>query len=228
MINVCVFGDSVAKGVVFDEEKKKYIFLGDNFLKLVQERQPVKFRNFAKFGCTVTKGSLIMSKQRNVLSDYDYTILEFGGNDCDFDWNSVSESPFDAHRPNITMDIFRNTYKSMIESVIASGSTPILLTLPPLDSNRFFGWISKGLDGGNIMSFLNNDVETIYNWHKIYNDMVRRLAAEYGIALIDIRKAFTDKKEYSNFLCADGMHPNANGHKLIAACVGNAVRGLAA
>ena len=99
MINVCVFGDSVAKGVVFDEEKKKYIFLGDNFLKLVQERQPVKFRNFAKFGCTVTKGSLIMSKQRNVLSDYDYTILEFGGNDCDFDWNSVSESPFDAHRP---------------------------------------------------------------------------------------------------------------------------------
>jgi len=116
----------------------------------------------------------------------------------------------------------------MIESVIASGSTPILLTLPPLDSNRFFGWISKGLDGGNIMSFLNNDVETIYNWHKIYNDMVRRLAAEYGIALIDIRKAFTDKKEYSDFLCADGMHPNANGHKLIAACVGSAVRGLAA
>ena len=52
MINVCVFGDSVAKGVVFDEEKKKYIFLGDNFLKLVQERQSVKFRNFAKFGCT--------------------------------------------------------------------------------------------------------------------------------------------------------------------------------
>ena len=48
------------------------------------------------------------------------------------------------------------------------------------------------------MSFLNNDVETIYNWHKIYNDMVRRLAAEYGIALIDIRKAFTDKKEYSD------------------------------
>ena len=175
---------------------------------------------------TQDSGYIILNNNR-YLFDYDYTILEFGGNDCDFDWNSVSESPFDAHRPNITMDIFRNTYKSMIESVIAAGSTPILLTLPPLDSNRFFSWISKGLDGGNIMSFLNNDVETIYNWHKIYNDMVRRLAAEYGIALIDIRKAFTDKKEYSDFLCADGMHPNANGHKFIAACVGNAVRGLA-
>ena len=46
--------------------------------------------------------------------------------------------------------------------------------------------------------------------------MVIRLADEYGIQLFDIRKPFLDLGDYSDYICADGMHPNAAGHKLIA------------
>ena len=42
-MNICVFGDSVAKGVVFDEIKNKYTFLKENFVNLVQSKTSVPF-----------------------------------------------------------------------------------------------------------------------------------------------------------------------------------------
>jgi sialidase-1 len=46
-----------------------------------------------------------------------------------------------------------------------------------------------------------------------YNDVVRRLAAELGVPLVDVHKAFTDKDP--DALLLDGMHPNEKGHELI-------------
>lgn len=226
-MNICVFGDSVAKGVVFDETKNKYTFLKDCFINLVQEDTDIPFKNFAKFGCTTVKGSEIMKKQEDNLSDYEYTLLEFGGNDCDLNWIEVAKTPEDDHDAQVPMDSFRNLYSTMIMKVRAAGSKPVLLSLPPLDADRFFNWVSKGLDKQNILDFLGGDKEYIFKWHESYNDMVFEIASEYGVPVIDIRKEFLAKKNYKDLLCIDGMHPNRNGHKLIARCLGKAVRELA-
>jgi lysophospholipase L1-like esterase len=47
-----------------------------------------------------------------------------------------------------------------------------------------------------------------------YNDVVRRLAAELAVPLLDIHAAFTARGP--DALLLDGMHPNDKGHQLIA------------
>ncbi len=60
MKGICVFGDSVAKGVVFDEARQKYIHLKDNFISLTQKKLNIPFANYSVFGATVSKGEQIM------------------------------------------------------------------------------------------------------------------------------------------------------------------------
>ena len=45
--NVCVFGDSIAKGVVYDPEKKKYVFLGESFVNLLSHEKQIEILNFS-------------------------------------------------------------------------------------------------------------------------------------------------------------------------------------
>lgn len=56
----------------------------------------------------------------------------------------------------------------------------------------------------------------IYYWQEQYSKRVEELAAENKVELIDVRETFLKEKEYSKYLCIDGIHPNKEGHKLIA------------
>ena len=49
-----------------------------------------------------------------------------------------------------------------------------------------------------------------------YDQRAQEKADEYGIQVFDIRKPFLELGDYSDYICIDGMHPNAAGHKLIA------------
>ena len=226
-MSICVFGDSISKGVIFDEAKQKYTVLKDNYISLVSQKMDISVKNYSSFGCTVDKGQRVLDRKASDIDSSKYTILEFGGNDCDYDWPKIAENPTLIHPTRVPMDKFRSTYEHMIEETISHGSTPILLTLPPLNSERFFNWISKGLNKANIMNFLQEDVETIFRHQAAYNDMIFELADEYGLTVFDIRSEFMKQKDYSRFLCIDGMHPNAMGHRLIAGCIENGLGQLA-
>lgn len=225
-MNICVFGDSITKGVVFDEVKGKYVFLKDSFINLTSADTGVKIKNFAKFGSTTVKGSEIMNKHEDTLGDYDYTLLEFGGNDCDLLWNEIAETPQDEHLPLVPLDKFRQLYLSMIARVRAAGSTPVMMSLPPLVADKFFSWVSKGLDKDNILEFLKGDKEYIYRWHEGYNDMVNEIAREQNVPVIDIRSAVLQQPDYESLVCLDGMHPNGKGHKVIADYLEKAIEDL--
>lgn len=216
MKSVCVLGDSVAKGVVYDEKKEKYIFSKESFIKLLEKRGEIKFKNLAKFGCTVLKGKEILAKNQGILHEYDYALLEFGGNDCDLNWVDIAKNPQGQHFANVPMDSFKSNYAQLIETVEKSGCKPVLMTLPPLYSKYFFNWISKDLSKENILKYLKYDIENISKWHESYNQAVKDLAKKYAIPLLDITSAFNNLKDISSYLCIDGMHPNEKGHKLIA------------
>lgn len=215
-MNICVFGDSVAKGVVYDPVKKKYTFLKENFVSIAESITSITIKNFAKFGCTIMKGAEIMKKQEDILKDYDYTILEFGNNDCDLNWNEVADSPESSHLAQVPLDIFKEKYVEMIKKVRDLGSKPVLMTLQPLEPNKFFTWVSKGLNEKNILEFLGGNTEFIYKWQENYNNMIYDLAKENNVGLIDIREDFVKNSNYGELLCIDGMHPNEDGHKFIA------------
>lgn len=219
MINsVCIFGDSVAKGVIFDAVKNKYSLLKESFANIVERQQNISILNFARFGCTVSMGSEILKRHEKELNHFDFTILEFGGNDCDYNWAEVAENPFLPHLCNTPISLFREKYLELIDRVLRNGGRPVLLNLPPIDPKRYFRWVSKGLDGKNILAFL-GEIETIYRWQEMYSKVVEELAVEEKIPLIDIRSGFLNKKSFTDYLCEDGIHPNEKGHLLISRAI---------
>lgn len=224
-LSVCLFGDSVSKGVVFDSVLKRYTLLRDSFVNRITKSFPVIVRNYSKFGCTVTKGMELLRRHKDELSRYDYTVLEFGGNDCDYNWKEISENPEQEHQPKTPIRLFEQQYSQLVEQVKKSGSRPVLLTLPPIDAKRYFSWISRGLNAGAILKWL-NDIEHIYRWHERYNLAVCRIAQESGVPLIDISSAFLEKHNYQALLCEDGIHPNESGHRLISGVIGKTIQRL--
>jgi len=215
-MNICILGDSVAKGIIYDEVKGKYTFAKDNFYGIISKDKNLSVKNYAKFGCTVKKGIEILNKKFDSLENYKYTVLEFGGNDCDFIWPEIASSPNENHLSKVPTEKFISYYEDMINKIKELGSTPIILTLPPIDSIRFFNWVSNGLNKNNIMNFLGNDVEYIYRWHESYNNAIIKLAEKTNTPFIDIRNEFLSTMDYKAYLCIDGIHPNEKGHKLIA------------
>ncbi len=225
--SICIFGDSIMKGVIFDAIKGRYIFLKNSFLNILGMRNSnIKVNNYAKFGCTITVGRQLIEKHAAELPGYEYTALEFGGNDCDFDWKAISENPDAVHIPKTPIDEFERKYSEIIDRVAAAGSKPVLFSLPPLGARRYFSWISRGLNAENILRWL-GDEEHIYRWHEMYNIAVLRLAAVKDVALIDIRRAFLETKDYLSLLCEDGIHPNEAGHALISEVIKKTVPSLA-
>ncbi len=220
--SICVFGDSVSKGVVFDSVHKKYMLLKDSFISILEKGTNIAVSNYSKFGCTVTKGGEILKKHQDELCKYDYTVLEFGGNDCDFDWAKISDSPETVHVAKTPVSDFETHYSEMIDNVEQCGGNPVLLSLPPIDAKRYFAWVSRGLNAENILHFL-GDIEYIYRWHEMYNLAVCRLAINHRIPLIDISSAFLKTENYQSLICEDGIHPNEGGHRLISETITSSV-----
>ena len=211
---ICIFGDSVAKGVIYDEAKNKYTYLKNCFVNLFSQKTNLPIANYARFGCTVAKGAEILNNHKDELHLFSHTVMEFGGNDCDLKWDEISHSPYGPHPAKVPLPQFEEIYLKMIETIKSAGSIPVILSLPPLDPEKFFKWVSKGLNRENILKYL-GDVGFIYRWHESYNTAVKNLAKMHSTYLIDIREAFLSEASYSDHLCRDGMHPNEKGHALI-------------
>ena len=135
-LKVCILGDSVAKGVVLDDTRGRYIYAKESAARLFEQDAGAKVDNLASFGCTVTKGEEMLKKCEDRIGEYDYTVLEFGGNDCDFDWKSVSDDPEAAHICKTPLEAFKQKYARMLETIKRLGGKPVVLNLPPIGSGR--------------------------------------------------------------------------------------------
>lgn len=68
----------------------------------------------------------------------------------------------------------------------------------------------------HIFKWMKGNTQFLTNWHERYNIEVFKLAINNDISIIDITSKFLEQKDYRVFLCEDGIHPNEEGHKLIA------------
>lgn len=212
-LNIGVFGDSIGKGIVLQSRSSRYEVMRIDLNKLLGQYN-INIHNFSMMGCTVLKGLSIIKRHISKLSGYRNIFLEFGGNDCDFAWNVVAENPDDEHTPKTPLAEFIKLYTQGIEEIRNNGGRPIMLSLPPLDPSKYFNWISRKLNRGNILKWLGS-VDTIYRWHEMYNLHSVMLAAKLSVPLIDIRSAFLMNHNYKDLLCEDGIHPNKAGYELI-------------
>ncbi len=214
MKSVYAFGDSILRGVILENDK--YVISKNNFSNICKNTLGVSIENKAKFGSTITNGQKSLEKNIQNLKNYDYVIFEFGGNDCDFNWKEISENPGIEHKPNNTIEDFKKIYTNLINKVKQLNVAPVLLSLPPIDSEKYFKKVSSNLNKENILKWMDNDRNFISNWHERYNLETFKLAINNKIPIIDITSRFLESRNYRQFLCEDGIHPNEKGHEIIA------------
>lgn len=211
---VCLFGDSIAKGISFDSVNHKYTILKNSFSNLLQAEGNFVVSNFSKFGCTINKGIEIIRQKKDKLKNFQYTALEFGGNDCDFDWQEISDTGEGDFLPKTPLAVFKERYCEIIDEIRNAGSRPILFSLPPIDAERYFAWISQGKNAQNILKWI-GEVEHIYRWHEMYNLIVFEIGREKNVSVINITNRFLENSHYQQFICGDGIHLNESGHRLV-------------
>jgi acyl-CoA thioesterase-1 len=220
-LKICIFGDSIGKGVQLPNNGH-YEKVNVNLNELVG-RNDLVIKNYSVFGCTITKALSIIRNHASELAEYDCVFLEFGGNDCDFNWQEVSDAPNAEHKCKTPFGEFEDTYQELVEVIRSNGGNPIILTMPPLVAERYFPWVSQGKRPENILSWLGS-VATIYRWQEMYNLKVVMLAKRLNVKLIDIRTPFLENHHYEDNISKDGIHPNEAGYKLIYSTVAEQYR----
>lgn len=209
-----VWGDSVLKGIIYDAGRNRYKHLDRNMTFDKMAEMGLSVKNNSKFGMTAPKARGLMMDALNKGSETEAAIIEFGGNDCDFKWAEVAKEPGKEHIPNTPLDVFKGCIADMVKTLRKHGIRPILMNLPPIHSGKYFDWISRGLDADAILRWL-GDKEIIYRHHESYSLAITDLAISLSCDLIDVRLPFLLKRDYYNYLCEDGIHPNEKGHEII-------------
>lgn len=213
--DVCIYGDSIMRGTI-PVAFSKYKFTVGEYLDRLAAVFPLKILNRARFGAPVTKGAALLKQDLERSITARYALLEFGGNDCNFDWAEVARDPDGDHQPRTSLDEFTRTLDAMTDDLIRAGSQPVLMTLPPIDAEKYLDTIcaSPGCSREPILRFL-GDTQMIYRYQELYSDAVSRLASRKGLPLVDVRSRFLDKRNYKQLISEDGIHPSSEGYSII-------------
>ena len=211
--SIALWGDSIGRGIDFDEVRGRYAVLKQTFYKLLEERGIIRIDNHARFGATIIEG--LQDFEATQVIDSRYIAIEYGGNDCNLSWEKAAANPREVHEANTPLPLFEQTLRRFVQSVRARGFKPLLVTPPPLQAQRFVAWVSQGLDKANIMKYLGEE-QRVYRWQERYALAVHRVAAAMACPLFDLRDIFLASDDFSALYGLDGMHPNAQAHDLIA------------
>ena len=205
------WGDSILRGVVYDGSRYS---LGRSAVDMLAEESGIEgCKNFSRFGMTTQKAVPLFKKA--LPSDLNGNLfLEFGGNDCDFDWKAVSFEPYALHLPKTPLSSFIKNMESMIVWAKNAGKTVYVCSLPPIYAPDYFDFVSRGLSADNILSWL-GDVQQIYRYHSRYSRAAENLAKLHDVKLVNIREEFLSRGDYSSYMCVDGIHPSEKGQRLI-------------
>ena len=218
MSSIKIYGDSVLKGVIFNEELHKYQLYGDRYADLASSGIDVE--NNSKMGATIDEGFEIIKDTLKECDGDTIVVMEYGGNDCNFDWDAVSEDPDGEFEPITPEDKFVSKYVEAVDYAKSKGARVVICTLVPIEAQRFMNWISRGLNYENILEFI-GDVDMLSRWQEYYSNLAAKVAHITGSGLLDLRSAFLKRKVLINNICIDGIHPNAEGHKLISEIIKN-------
>ena len=197
-----IYGDSLLKATVPDEDMHYRFHL------------PEVMVNRAKMGATVTKGLSLVEHDVQRGMDARWALVAYGGNDSDFDWEAIAAAPEQEHLPHTVLPEFIEKLRCAVQELASAGVQPVLMTLPPIDGQRYFQFISRRADGGSILRWL-GDVGRIYRHQELYSDAVAALAMTEGLPLIDVRRQFLPMRDLSRYIAADGIHLTMTGYRCL-------------
>lgn len=209
-----IFGDSILKAVLYENGKYR--------MNMEPEREfsaesGIQIHNYARFGCTIRKAIRWIRRDcEESGKPEDSVVLEFGGNDCDYDWARISQNPDLRIQCKTPPEEFAALYREALALIRQSGRRPVAMTLPPIHSLRYLNFVCKnGLLKENLLRWL-GDAGAIGRRQRLYSELALQVAREEQAEVIDLRAAFPqDETALAELLCEDGIHPNQKGQARI-------------
>ncbi len=205
------WGDSNGKGVYYDEARGRYAILRENCLRLMEKEGGLPVRNHSVMGRTAAECLAAIGGDEMIPGGT--AVFAFGGNDSDMDWRLVASEPDRDHPARSSIPEFYASLCGLVNAARRGGMTPILVTPVPLDGEKYFRWVSQGLDAKAILQYLGGDPHMMYRWQEQYAAAVRDAAREDDAELLDLRSAFLQDRRFRQYYCLDGIHLNEEGHR---------------
>ncbi|WP_022933377.1 SGNH/GDSL hydrolase family protein [Treponema bryantii] len=205
-MKLVVFGDSILKGVITIPNSDKLFDVTENdSLSLAQKELGFELDNRSIYGNITSKGLVKLQKFFEKGGEADFCIIEFGSNDCDYDWGTlVQKVPLAEYLENLS---------AMVKLCRDNKVTPLMMGLIPYVCDDWFKTIIKGQDQVAILNFLGGTAETLGKNQLIYKNAQADFVQKNKVQFLDPWTIFEGHKE---FMCYDGIHPNEEGYKLLS------------
>ena len=227
-MKLVALGDSVIKGVILDsvEGRGRYSLADKSIVDRCAECLGVEGVNLGKMGCTIEAGERILDRFTDRVAGARFVLLECGGNDSDYDWKAIAEAPSDTHLARTPIEVFESVYERVVNKVKELGAIPLVLSLPPMDAQRYFEFFSSGWSQerkDNVLRWLGGSTNTIMSGHELYNLATMRVAQRTGVQWIDVTSGLLKDNHFRDYLCDDGIHPNEMGQRKMAEAIMSAL-----
>ncbi len=197
--SVVTFGDSITDAVANTVNYTTRLGLSLDVSTRKQGQSSTPLQNSPQVSDGLPKGGNGRDRYTTAMTgsgQRDIGVIMYGTNDIGFN-NEV----------NWTVENFENDLDEIVKGLIVAGYSPsrIILCTPP--------WIQDYNFGGD---FLGADTAK----HLTYNTAVRNVAAANNTLFVD---CYTALEGNVNAISSDGLHPNDEGHKLMAHAILEAV-----
>ena len=205
-MKIVVFGDSILKGVITIPNSGKLFDTTENdSLSLAQKELGFELDNRSIYGNITSKGLVKLQKFFEKGGEADFCIIEFGSNDCDYDWGTlIQKVPLAEYLENLA---------AMVKLCREHKVTPLMMGLIPYVCDDWYQTIIKGQNEAAILDFLGGSSETLGKNQLIYKDAQADFVQKNNVQFLDPWTIFEGHKE---LMCYDGIHPNEKGYELLS------------
>ena len=135
-----------------------------------------------------------------------------------YDWQAIAADPSVKHNPQMDLVAYKALYTNRIAQARAQGLEPVLVSLPIIDENRYFAFITRGVsiqERKNVLYWLGGHIERLRNIHALYNLALFRLAATQCVHIIDVTSPMLASDHFNQLLEQDGITLSPEGQALV-------------
>lgn len=199
-LRIVALGDSITNGVGLAGVTE-----ADTFRDIVRRQLTERLGSKVEVVNAGVNGDIVTAAIERLKMDVldrkpDIVTVMFGGNEAGF---YRPDTDGFADTPRVGRDEFKATLGKVVDRLRAEGIMVVLMTCPPM-TERYRGM--------HLHTYQKHGVNFLV---KDYAQTMRDVAAEKGVEVIDVYRAFQQDPSTRDYF-PDGLHPDARGHRVIA------------